>query len=104
MTDFKAASLTEQFKELKGPRLERTKCHLLEDIIVITICAVICGADNWVEVEEFGRSKQEWLEKMLGLPHGIPSHDTFGRVFARLDAAHFEACFVHWVQHLHELT
>jgi hypothetical protein len=61
MTDFKAASLTEHFKELKDPRIERTKCHLLGDIIVITICAVICGADNWVEVEEFGRSKQECL-------------------------------------------
>ena len=80
MTDFKATSLTEHFKELKDPRIERTKRHLLGDIIVIAICAVICGADNWVEVEEFGRSKQEWLEKMLGLPHGIPSHDTAGRL------------------------
>ena len=104
MVDGTGISLVEQFDELEDPRIERTKCHQLRDIIVIAICAVICGADNWVEIEEFGRSKQEWLEKLLGLPHGIPSHDTFGRVFARLDAAQFEACFVNWVQHLHELT
>ena len=104
MVDGTGISLVEHFDELEDPRIERTKCHQLRDIIVIAICAVICGADNWVEIEEFGRSKQEWLEKLLGLPHGIPSHDTFGRVFARLDAAQFEACFVNWVQHLHELT
>ena len=104
MVDGTGISLVEHFDELEDPRIERTKCHQLRDIIVIAICAVIGGADNWVEIEEFGRSKQEWLEKLLGLPHGIPSHDTFGRVFARLDAAQFEACFVNWVQHLHELT
>ena len=74
------------------------------DIIVIAICAVICGADNWVEIEEFGRAKRDWLEALLGIPNGIPTHDTFGRVFARLDAEEFEACFVKWVQNLHELT
>jgi len=71
---------------------------------VIAVCAVICGADNWVEVEEFGRAREEWLEQMLGLPHGIPSHATFGRVFALLDAVAVEACFVSWVQDLHQLT
>jgi len=71
---------------------------------VIAICAVICGADNWVEIEEFGHAKGDWLEALLGLPNGIPSHDTFGRVFAMLDAEQFEACFVRWVQHIHKLT
>ncbi|MDE0071346.1 MAG: ISAs1 family transposase [Caldilineaceae bacterium] len=104
MADVKGVSLVEHFEDLEDPRVERTKLHQLRDIIVIAICAVICGADNWVEIEEFGRAKRDWLEALLGIPNGIPSHDTFGRVFARLDAEKFEACFVKWVQHLHELT
>lgn len=104
MTDVKGSSLVEHFAELKDPRIDRTKLHQLGDIIVIAICAVICGADNWVEIEEFGRAKRCWLEELLGLANGIPSHDTFGRVFASLDAVHFEACFAKWVQHVHELT
>ncbi|MCY3902281.1 MAG: ISAs1 family transposase, partial [Caldilineaceae bacterium] len=104
MADVKGVSLVEHFEDLEDPRVERTKLHQLRDIIVIAICAVICGADIWVEIEEFGRAKRDWLEALLGLPNGIPSHDTFGRVFARLDAEKFEACFVKWVQHLHELT
>ena len=75
MADGTGISLVEHFDDFEDPRVERTKCHHLRDIIVIAICAVFCGADNWVEIEEFGRSKQEWLEKLLGLPHGIPSHD-----------------------------
>ena len=104
MAEIKGVSLVEHFEDLEYPRVERTKFHQLSAIIVIAICAVICGADNWVEIEEFGHAKREWLEALLGLPNGIPSHDTFGRVFARLDAEQFEACFVRWVQHLHELT
>ncbi|MCZ0937479.1 MAG: ISAs1 family transposase [Caldilineaceae bacterium] len=104
MAETKGVSLVEHFEDLEDPRVERTKFHQLSDIIVIAICAVICGADNWVEIEEFGHAKREWLEALLGLPNGIPSHDTFGRVFARLDAEQFEVCFMRWVQHLHELT
>ena len=69
--------------------MDRTKRLTRHDILVITLCAVICGADNWVEIELFGRSKLEWLSALLGLPNGIPSHDTFGRVFARLDPSHW---------------
>lgn len=104
MADVKGVSLVEHFEELEDPRVERTKFHQLRDIIVIAICAVICGAGNWVEIEEFGRAKRDWLEALLGIPNGMPTHDTFGRVFARLDAEKFEASFVKWVQHLHELT
>lgn len=104
MTDLKASSLFEHFAELEDPRIERTKLHQLSDILVITVCAVICGADNWVEVEGFGRAREEWLVQLLGLSNGIPSHDTFGRVYALLDAGQVEACFLSWVQELHQLT
>ena len=104
MAEKTGVSLVEHFVDLEDPRVERTKFHQLSDIIVIAVCALICGADNWVETEKFGHAKRDWLEAMLGLPNGIPSHDTFGRVFARLDAEQFEACLMKWVQHLHELT
>src|SRR2546428_11724615 len=76
----------------------RTKRHQLVAIITIALCAVICGADTWVDVEEFGHAKRAWLETFLDLPNGIPSHDTFGRVFARLDPEQFQASFLSWVQ------
>ena len=74
------------FGDVEDPRVERTKLHLLPDILVITLCAVICGADTWMEIELFGQAKRDWLRTFLELPHGIPSHDTFGRVFALLVA------------------
>ena len=104
MAEKKGVSLVEHFEDLEDPRVERTKIHQLSDIIVIAICAVICGADNWVEIEEFGHAKGDWLEALLGLPNGVPAHDTFGRVFSMLDAEQFEACFVRWVQHVHKLA
>jgi predicted transposase YbfD/YdcC len=68
------------------------------DILTIALCAVICGADSWVEVERFGHAKEDWLRTFLSLANGIPSHDTFGRVFARLDPQAFERCFLDWVR------
>ncbi len=91
-------TLQEHFATLEDPRVERTKRHQLLAIITIALCAVICGADTWVDVEEFGKAKRAWLETFLELPNGIPSHDTFGRVFARLDPEQFQACFLSWVQ------
>lgn len=76
----------------RGPNL----IHKLPDILVIAICAVICGADGWAEVELFGKSKREWFRTFLDLPGGIPSHDTFGRLFARLDPEALERCFMAW--------
>lgn len=94
-------TLHEHFATLQDPRIDRTKRHQLLAIITIALCAVICGGDTWVEVEEFGQAKHAWLETFLELPNGIPSHDTFGRVFARLDPEQFQACFLSWVQAIH---
>ena len=91
------ATLDQHFGDLTDPRVERTKLHQLVDILVIAICAVIGGADNWEDVEAFGKAKQEWFQTFLELPNGIPSHDTFTRVFARLDPEQFQTCFVRWI-------
>jgi predicted transposase YbfD/YdcC len=92
-------SIEQYFGGIRDPRIDRCKRHQLLDILVITIC----GADDWTEVEAFGQAKLTWFRTFLDLPHGIPSHDTFGRVFARLDPAQFEACFLRWIQTLAEL-
>ena len=96
--------VVEHFAGLVDPRAERAKRHELLDLVVITICGVICGADNWVEIAEFGNARREWLSRFLGLPNGIPSPDTFGRVFSWLDPDQFGACFMNWVQSVAELT
>jgi|SRR6266487_4641171 len=88
------------FAHVEDPRMERTKLHRLRDIIIIAICGVICGADGWVGIEEFGKAKEVWLTELLQLPNGIPSHDTFGHVFAHIDPKQFEASFVEWVQRI----
>jgi len=93
-----ATSISEHFATLSDPRAERGKEHLLVDILTITLCAVICGADDWVAVATFGETKESWLRTFLALPNGIPSHDTFGRVFRVLDPDEFRRCFLEWVR------
>ena len=95
-----ANSILEHFADLTDPRVERTRRHRLEDILTIAICAVICGAEGWTDMELFGKSKQSWFKTFLELPNGIPSHDTFGRVISALDPDGFERCFQAWIQSL----
>lgn len=97
-------SISDHFADLEDPRLDRTKLHKLFDIIIVAICAVICGADSWVEIEEFGNAKIDWFRTFLELPNGIPSHDTFGRVFALLDPDQFRCGFVSWIQAISRIT
>lgn len=94
----KTPTLIECFSDLTDPRLERCRRHKLIDLVFIAICAVICGAEGFTDMEEFGHTKEGWLRQFLELPNGIPSHDTFGRVLARLHPAEFEARFGQWVQ------
>jgi predicted transposase YbfD/YdcC len=90
------------FSELPDPRLDRQKHHALMDILFISVCAVICGATSFVDMSDFGRAKLDWLKERLDLPNGIPSHDTFGRVFSLIDPAAFRSCFIDWTQMLSE--
>jgi predicted transposase YbfD/YdcC len=96
--------LLDHFASLTDPRVDRTKRHCLMDILVIAICAVICGADGWTEIEAYGKEKEPWLKGFLDLPNGIPSHDTFARVLARLDPLEFQRCFINWIQAVRDLT
>src|SRR4028119_817260 len=90
-------SFLEHFANLNDPRIERSKEHLLKDIIAIAILAIISGADGWVAIEAYGNAKYEWLKSFLELPNGIPSHDTFSRVFARIEPQQFQECFLSWI-------
>ena len=99
-TQKEPVTLIEQFGDLPDPRVDRTKKHKLIDIIFVAICGAICGTEGWTDVEEFGKTKQDWLRQFVELKNGIPSHDTIGRVFAALDPEAFEKRFVSWVQTL----
>jgi len=98
MSERPRTSISEHFATLTDPRRDHLKAHRLVDILTIALCAVICGADEWVEVETFGQAREAWLGTFLKLPGGIPSHDTFGRVFALVDPEEFRRCFIGWVR------
>lgn len=95
--------LVKHFQSLEDPRCGYLVHHPLLDIIGLTLCAVICGADNWVEIAAYGRAKEDWLRQFLSLPHGIPSHDTIARLFAALDPDAFQSCFLEWVKAMAQL-
>lgn len=104
MEERATAKIESHFEKIRDPRIGNAKRHKLLDIIVISICAVICGADGWSDIELFGKNKVGWLKKFLDLPNGIPSHDTFGRVFAQIDPEEFQRSFMEWVQAIQEMT
>lgn len=95
--NFLSSNFLQHFATLNDPRIERTKDHLLIDIIAIAILAVISGSEGWVAIETYGKAKYEWLKEFLELPNGIPSHDTFSRVFSRIEPEEFQQCFLSWV-------
>src|SRR5437660_12119206 len=88
------------FENLTDPRMERTRRHVLQDILVIALCAMIANANTWVDIERFGKSKLDFLRRFLELPNGIPSHDTFSRVLAKLDPASMLVCLQTWLNEL----
>lgn len=97
-------SIQKYFAPLQDPRITLKSSHKLIDVIVIAICAVICGADTWTQIEEFGKTRIDWFKGFLELPNGIPSHDTFGRIFSLISAKLFQACFQRWIQEVFEIT
>ncbi len=97
-------TITDYFVDVEDPRIERTKRHHLIDVITIAICAVICGADSWVAIETYGQVKEKWLKRFLELPNGIPSHDTFARIFALINPEKFQECFLSWIKSVAILT
>jgi len=104
MDNQRPKTLLEHFSTIDDPRIDRTKRHKLIDILVIAICATICGAETWEDFELFGHAKLDWFKTFLELPNGIPSHDTFRRVFARLNPQQFQQAFLDWVRSVTRLT
>ena len=100
----KIKSPIDYFAELEDPRIERTKEHLLADITFITIAAVICGAETWNDIANYGKSKLSWLKQFLELKSGIPSHDTFNRVYSAIDPKQFETCFLNSIKSVSDIT
>jgi len=97
-------SLIEHFETLSDPRVDRTKEHDLIDVLVIAICTLLCGGESFNDMEDFGHAKHDWFKTFLRLRNGIPSHDTFNRVFAALDPQQFLDCFLRWTQSLRQVV
>src|SRR5665647_1431262 len=97
------SNLIELFKSLSDPRNNSGKRHLLEDILTITVLGVLCGAEDWSAIEMYGKSQKDFLKTILKLPHGIPSDDTFRRLFIRIDHKEFETIFIEWTSQLPQI-
>ena len=97
-------TISDFFVDVTDPRIDRTKEHKLIDRITRAICAVISGADTWVSIEAYGQAKIDWFKKFLSLTNGIPSHDTFARVFYRIDPQEFQESFFKWIQSINQRT
>lgn len=104
MDDAELKTLMAAFEDLPDPRSRRNQDHPLLSILLIALCGAISGADNWVDIEAYGQAKQSWLETLIDLPHGIPSHDTFGRVFRFINPHAFQERFLGWVAQLGQAT
>ena len=96
--EFKTLKFFNYFSELEEPRIDRKKLYPLEEILLTTLCAVICGAESWQDISDFGEARISYLKKILPYKNGIPSHDTFGRIFSMLDPENFRDCFIQWMQ------
>ena len=96
MSPEQEVAIKSHFAHLQDPRVEGMSRHNLLDVVTMTLCAVICGAEHWTQVENFGNANHKWFSEFLELPSGIPSHDTFGRIFARISPVEFERCFQSW--------
>ena len=103
LNDFPKNISFEIFKTLQDPRIERQKYYSLEAILVISVCATLCDCDTWVDIADFAKDHQDWFSQFLDLPYGVPSHDTFGRVFALINPDFFEEVFVQWVKETFKL-
>jgi predicted transposase YbfD/YdcC len=99
-----SGAIMDHFANLPDPRIDRAKRHSLMDVLTISLCAVICGADSFTDMETFGQAKYEWFVTFLELPNGIPSHDTFARIFSRIDPQGFSECFLAWISAIQEKT
>jgi len=103
-TNKSIATIGTSFSEIEDPRVQGRSSHKLLDILTIGICAVICGADDYPAMEEFGQAKEKWFHTFLELPAGIPSHDTFWRLFSALDPEQFQVCFLDWMNAISRKT
>jgi predicted transposase YbfD/YdcC len=103
MTNELREQIVASFGELQDPRHPINQAHLFSDILVMSICAIVCGADDWEAVADYAKAKKEWLSTFLPLPGGIPAHDTFWRVFRHVDAEQFQRCFLKWIASVAEL-